>query len=48
MADIVAQMAPEVAERLTVELADKAQQPAKDGDTTGASLPKIEGMPTTP
>jgi flagellar motility protein MotE (MotC chaperone) len=48
MADIVAQMAPEVAERLTVELADKAQQPTKDGDATAASLPKIEGMPATP
>ncbi len=47
MADIVAQMSPEIAERLTVELADKAQQQAKDGDATAASLPKIEGQPTT-
>ena len=48
MADIAAQMSPDVAERLTVELAEKAQQGPKDGDTGTASLPKIEGQPTTP
>ncbi len=45
MADIVAQMSPDVAQHLTVELADKAQQRRKDGDTSAASLPKIEGQP---
>ncbi len=48
MADIAAQMAPDVAQRLTVELADKAQQRTKDGDASAASLPKIQGQPTTP
>jgi flagellar motility protein MotE (MotC chaperone) len=50
MADIVAQMSPEVAQRLTVELADKAQQQNKAGgdDTSAANLPKIQGQPTTP
>jgi flagellar motility protein MotE (MotC chaperone) len=43
MADIMAQMAPDVAERLTVELASKAQAPAKNAP---AELPKIEGKPT--
>jgi flagellar motility protein MotE (MotC chaperone) len=43
MADIMAQMTPDVAERLTVELASKAQGPAK---TAPAELPKIEGKPT--
>ena len=47
MADIVAQMSPDVAQHLTVELADKAQQQAKDGDTSAANLPKIQGQPTT-
>ncbi|MGC2123672.1 MAG: flagellar protein FlbB, partial [Xanthobacteraceae bacterium] len=48
MADIVAQMQPENAERLTVELADKAQSHVKDGDASVSNLPKIEGQPTTP
>ena len=48
MADIVAQMSPDVAQRLTVELADKAQHQPKDGDTNTSSLPKIEGQATTP
>src|SRR5579863_849867 len=48
MADIVAQMSPDVAQHLTVELADKAQQQPKDGDPNAASLPKIEGQPTAP
>ena len=47
MADILAQMSPDVAEQLTVELADKAQQQNKDGDTNAANLPKIQGQPTT-
>jgi flagellar motility protein MotE (MotC chaperone) len=43
MADILGQMSPEAAERLTVELARRAS-----GDTTtaAADLPKIEGKPT--
>jgi flagellar motility protein MotE (MotC chaperone) len=48
MADIVAQMSPMVAQRLTVELADKAQQQNKDGDMSAANLPKIQGRPATP
>jgi flagellar motility protein MotE (MotC chaperone) len=48
LADIVAQMQPEVAERLTVELADRAQSHVKDGDASASNLPKIEGQPTTP
>jgi flagellar motility protein MotE (MotC chaperone) len=47
MADIVAQMSPDVAQRLTVELADKAQQQNKDGNASAANLPKIQGQPTT-
>lgn len=43
MADIMAQMTPDVAERLTVELASKAQGPANNPP---AELPKIEGKPT--
>jgi flagellar motility protein MotE (MotC chaperone) len=43
MADIMAQMTPDVAERLTVELASKAQGPVKNAP---AELPKIEGKPT--
>jgi flagellar motility protein MotE (MotC chaperone) len=45
MSDILAQMAPETAERLTVELANRAQTVAKGG---AGELPKIEGRPTTP
>jgi flagellar motility protein MotE (MotC chaperone) len=48
LADIVAQMQPEVAEHLTVELADRAQSHVKDGDTSASNLPKIEGQATTP
>ncbi len=43
MADIMAQMTPDVAEHLTVELASKAQEPAKNAP---GELPKIEGKPT--
>jgi flagellar motility protein MotE (MotC chaperone) len=46
MADILAQMSPDVAQHLTVELADKAQQVKDDGSPS--DLPKIEGQPTTP
>jgi flagellar motility protein MotE (MotC chaperone) len=45
MADIMAQMAPQKAERLTVEMAGKAQPGGKDEH---AELPKIEGRPTSP
>ena len=46
MADIMAQMSPDIAQRLTIALASKAQGGAKtDGP---AELPKIEGKPTTP
>lgn len=44
MADIMAQMTPEIAERLTVALASKAQSTAKNDP---AELPKIQGQPTT-
>jgi flagellar motility protein MotE (MotC chaperone) len=44
MSDILAQMTPESAERLTVELANRARAIAK----TGVELPKIEGRPTSP
>ncbi len=47
MADILAQMSPQTAERLTVELASKAQQ-AKPGSGSPTELPKIQGQPTTP
>jgi flagellar motility protein MotE (MotC chaperone) len=45
MSEILAQMSPEVAERLTVELASKAQAAPS---SAAAGLPKIEGKPTTP
>jgi flagellar motility protein MotE (MotC chaperone) len=48
MADIAAQMSPEVAQRLTVELADKAQRQKAGGDAGAANLPKIQGQSTTP
>jgi flagellar motility protein MotE (MotC chaperone) len=44
MSDILALMAPETAERLTVELASRAKAVGKGGD---AELPKIEGRPAT-
>ncbi len=43
MAEILAQMSPDVAERLTVDLASKAQQAKQSGP---ADLPKIQGQPT--
>jgi flagellar motility protein MotE (MotC chaperone) len=45
MADIMAQMTPPMAERLTVALASKAQETAKNEPS---ELPKIEGKPTSP
>ncbi len=45
MSEILAQMSPDMAERLTVELASKAQHTAKNNR---AELPKIESRPTTP
>jgi flagellar motility protein MotE (MotC chaperone) len=45
MADILAQMSPEAAERLTVEIANRAK---RGGKPAVAELPKIEGRPNTP
>jgi flagellar motility protein MotE (MotC chaperone) len=45
MSDILALMSAETADRLTVELANRAQGAAKGGN---AELPKIEGRPATP
>jgi len=45
MADIMAQMSPESAEKLTVELANRAT--AAQRSLTADDLPKIEGRPTT-
>lgn len=42
MSDIMAQMTPEAAEKLTIELAVRA----KDNKTATSELPKIEGRPT--
>jgi flagellar motility protein MotE (MotC chaperone) len=46
MSDILAQMSPESAERLTVELANRAGGPPKA--QAAGQLPKIEGKPLTP
>jgi flagellar motility protein MotE (MotC chaperone) len=46
MADVMAQMTPNIAQRLTVALASKAQAVAKNDGP--AELPKIEGRPTMP
>jgi len=43
MAEILAQMSPDIAEKLTVQMASKAQQAKADSP---AALPKIEGQPT--
>ena len=45
MAEILAQMQADVAQRLTVELASKAQQAPQPGGGPG-DLPKIDGQPT--
>ena len=44
MAEILAQMSADVAERLTVELVSKAQASAQPDGAAGG-LPKIEGQP---
>jgi flagellar motility protein MotE (MotC chaperone) len=44
MSEILAQMSPEAAERLTVELATRASAPKAQGGP-GDQLPKIEGKP---
>ena len=46
MSDILAQMTPDAAERLTVELANRAGNQPKAGGAD--QLPKIEGKPLTP
>ena len=46
MADVMAQMTPDIAQRLTVALASKAQAAAKN--EAAAELPKIDGRPTMP
>jgi flagellar motility protein MotE (MotC chaperone) len=46
MADVMAQMTPDIAQRLTVALANKAQAVAKNEGSP--ELPKIEGRPTMP
>ena len=43
MSEILAQMSPDSAERLTVELASRARAAPKGGN---GDLPKIEGRPT--
>lgn len=43
MAEILAQMAPDIAQRLTVDMASREQQAKSDGP---ADLPKIQGQPT--
>jgi flagellar motility protein MotE (MotC chaperone) len=45
MADIMAQMSPDIAQRLTVELATKAQD-GKQASNNPNDLPKIQGQPT--
>jgi flagellar motility protein MotE (MotC chaperone) len=46
MADIMAQMTPDTAQRLTVELASRAQD-GNAGSGGANSLPKIQGQPAT-
>ncbi len=46
MSEILAQMSPDTAERLTVELASQAQEVKPGASPT--ELPKIQGQPTTP
>jgi flagellar motility protein MotE (MotC chaperone) len=47
MSDIMAQMSPDTAQRLTVELASRAQDGKPDGASPASGLPKIQGQPTT-
>ena len=46
MADILAQMTPEMAEKLTMEIAARSGAVDKTQTTTPADLPKIEGRPS--
>jgi len=46
MADILAQMTPDVAERLTIEIANRSGAVDKAQTTAPADLPKIEGRPS--
>jgi flagellar motility protein MotE (MotC chaperone) len=46
MADILAQMMPDVAERLTIEIANRSGAVGKTQTTAPAELPKIEGRPS--
>ncbi len=45
MADIMAQMSPDTAQRLTVELASRAQDGKPGSGSPAAGLPKIQGQP---
>jgi flagellar motility protein MotE (MotC chaperone) len=45
MADILAQMSPDTAQRLTVELASRAQDNKSGGDGAASGLPKIQSQP---
>ena len=45
MADILAQMSPDTAQRLTVELASRAQDNNSGGNSAAAGLPKIQSQP---
>jgi flagellar motility protein MotE (MotC chaperone) len=45
MADILAQMSPDSAQRLTVELASRAQDNSSGGTTAASGLPKIQSQP---
>ena len=47
MSDIMAQMSPDTAQRLTVELASRAQDSKPDSGSSASGLPKIQGQPTT-
>ncbi|MGB9368323.1 MAG: hypothetical protein WCE79_20155, partial [Xanthobacteraceae bacterium] len=46
MADILGQMTPDVAERLTIEIANRSGAVDKAQTTAPADLPKIEGRPS--
>jgi flagellar motility protein MotE (MotC chaperone) len=48
MADIMAQMSPDTAQRLTVELASRAQDGKSGSGSAATGLPKIQGQPATP
>jgi flagellar motility protein MotE (MotC chaperone) len=46
MADIMAQMSPDSAQHLTVDLASQAQEVKPAGGNDPNALPKIQGQPT--